>query len=82
MSGSCRGSYRANIATMEGRTDYGSKWKSSNSNPSVYRSRLMKCLSGIDNNSSDTGKASGNEIRRKADESLQTVMYLNCWAQS
>ncbi|PON70920.1 hypothetical protein PanWU01x14_076300 [Parasponia andersonii] len=76
MSCSSRANLRANVAQMDGRTDYGSKWNHGIINPSIYNTRLIKCLSGINGVSSGNigGAASGGEISRKADESLQTII--------
>ncbi|KAM6585059.1 hypothetical protein CsatB_012061 [Cannabis sativa] len=97
MSCSSRGSLRTSVATMEaGHTttdtnyyDSKSKWLSGNIiNPSIHKIRLIQCLSGINGYQSNDVLNAGavtaatNKSTRKAEESLQTVMYLNCWALS
>ncbi|TQD92354.1 hypothetical protein C1H46_022065 [Malus baccata] len=81
----------ASVAVVQGPVDHGHKWKSSLKSFQLNRRRSsfaggdassdLRPLSGAVG--SDFSGVLGNceERRNHADESIQKVMYLNCWGQ-
>ncbi|BFG26265.1 hypothetical protein Pyn_04869 [Prunus yedoensis var. nudiflora] len=78
----------ASVAVVQGPADQGPKWTSGLKSFQLTRRR---CLGGA-GDASDLRPLSGavgsgfsqvcEERRNQADESIQKVMYLNCWGQS
>ncbi|KAL4278963.1 hypothetical protein GQ457_03G037260 [Hibiscus cannabinus] len=74
----------ASVAAVEGHLDCGSKW-SSGLQPINAGKGKGRCFSSVGSSDDDRIYAKGKtkeSNRNQSEESLQKVMYLNCWTQS
>ncbi|GLT83053.1 hypothetical protein SLE2022_013660 [Rubroshorea leprosula] len=70
----------ASVVAGEGHGDYGSKLNSSRRPLNVGNQRSFSTVD--ERFCGGSGGGESEENRRQAEESLQRVMYLNCWTQS
>ncbi|GMI82388.1 Wound-induced polypeptide 1 [Hibiscus trionum] len=71
----------ASVAAVEGHIDCGSKWSSGLQPIHAGKGRCSSTAGSSDDTIYVQGKTKENN-RNQSEESLQRVMYLNCWTQS
>ncbi|XWS12742.1 hypothetical protein CRYUN_Cryun37aG0116600 [Craigia yunnanensis] len=72
----------ASVVAVEGHRDCSTKWNSSLRPINASKGRYFSTVSSSDEDRL-YGRGKTNEVNRnQTEESLQRVMYLNCWTQS
>ncbi|KAB2029593.1 hypothetical protein ERO13_D05G169000v2 [Gossypium hirsutum] len=71
----------ASVAAVEGHRDCSSKWSSSLRPINASKGNHFPTAASSDDRQYIKAKSNENN-RNQSEESLQRVMYLNCWTQS
>ncbi|TYJ34568.1 hypothetical protein E1A91_A05G177800v1 [Gossypium mustelinum] len=71
----------ASVAAVEGRRDCSSKWSSSLQPINASKGNHFPTAASSDDRQYIKTKSNENN-KNQSEESLQRVMYLNCWTQS
>ncbi|XVF25916.1 hypothetical protein REPUB_Repub13aG0255300 [Reevesia pubescens] len=71
----------ASVAAVEGHIDCSSKWNSSLRPINATKRMYFSAASSSQERLYSSGKTEKDD-RNQTEESLQRVMYLNCWTQS
>ncbi|KAK8580715.1 hypothetical protein V6N13_143777 [Hibiscus sabdariffa] len=72
----------ASVAAVEGHIDCGSKWSSGLQPINAGKGRCFSSVGSSDDDRIYVKDKTKENNRNQSEESLQKVMYLNCWTQS